>query len=208
MKRRREPLTRASDFAHFHRACGQRTIPRALHDHGFYGIDQAALPQNVLQPDLDLQTIRRAHAPGLSRPAYRRKVSASSPQKDGPAGLDSHRHRGGLCSVMSERQYNDEEVATIFERASETEHSGLPAPAEGKGLTLAELQDIGREVGISPESISIAARSLVGRTSGLAAVHGPADRRGTDGGIRSTAFRFGLGRPWSPTCARRSRRGA
>lgn len=65
MKRRREPLTRASDFAHFHRACGQRTIPRALHDHGFYGIDQAALPQNVLEPDLDLQTIRRAHARSL-----------------------------------------------------------------------------------------------------------------------------------------------
>ena len=61
---------------------------------------------------------------------------------------------------MSERQYNDEEVAAIFERASETEHSALPAPAEGKGLTLAELQDIGREVGISPELISLAARSL------------------------------------------------
>lgn len=61
---------------------------------------------------------------------------------------------------MSERQYNDEEVAAIFERASETEHAGLPMSAEGKGLTLAALQDIGREVGISPESISLAARSL------------------------------------------------
>ena len=61
---------------------------------------------------------------------------------------------------MSERQYNDAEVAAIFERASETEHAGLPMSAEGKGLTLAALQDIGREVGISPESISLAARSL------------------------------------------------
>ena len=61
---------------------------------------------------------------------------------------------------MSERRYNDEEVAAIFERASETEHKGLPVPAEGEGLTLAALQDIGREVGISPESISLAARSL------------------------------------------------
>jgi hypothetical protein len=61
---------------------------------------------------------------------------------------------------MSERQYNDEEVAAIFARASETEHTGLPMSAEGKGLTLAALQDIGREVGISPESISLAARSL------------------------------------------------
>jgi hypothetical protein len=61
---------------------------------------------------------------------------------------------------MSERQYNDEEVAAIFELAAEAEHTSLPKPAEGKGLTLAALQDIGREVGISPESISYAARSL------------------------------------------------
>src|ERR1044071_1236872 len=61
---------------------------------------------------------------------------------------------------MSERQYNDEEVAAIFERASETEQSALPRPAEGKGLTLAALQDIGRDVGISPEAIALAARSL------------------------------------------------
>ena len=68
---------------------------------------------------------------------------------------------------MSERQYNDEEVAAIFERASKTEHAALPMSAEGKGLTLAALQDIGREVGISPESISLAARSLdqAGRVS-------------------------------------------
>jgi hypothetical protein len=61
---------------------------------------------------------------------------------------------------MTERQYNDEEVAAIFERASVTEHTALPLPAEGKGLTLAALQDIGREVGISSEAISLAARSL------------------------------------------------
>lgn len=63
---------------------------------------------------------------------------------------------------MSERQYNDEEVARIFERASEAEHAPLPAQSEGSGLTLAALQDIGREVGISPESIALAARSLDG----------------------------------------------
>jgi hypothetical protein len=61
---------------------------------------------------------------------------------------------------MSERHYNDEEVAAIFERAAETEHTALSVPAEGKGMTLAALQDIGREVGISPESIARAARSL------------------------------------------------
>jgi hypothetical protein len=61
---------------------------------------------------------------------------------------------------MSERQYTDEEIAAIFARASETEHGTVPASAEGKGLTLAALQDIGREVGISPEAISVAARAL------------------------------------------------
>lgn len=61
---------------------------------------------------------------------------------------------------MTERQYSDEEVAAIFERAAEADHTPLSVPAEGKGMTLAALQDIGREVGISPEAISLAARSL------------------------------------------------
>jgi hypothetical protein len=61
---------------------------------------------------------------------------------------------------MSDRQYSDDEVASIFEQASKTEHPALPAPAQGRGMTLAALQDIGREVGISPESIAHAARSL------------------------------------------------
>ncbi len=61
---------------------------------------------------------------------------------------------------MSERQYSDEEVAAIFQRASEAEHTARPVPAESTGLTLAASQEIGREVGISPESISLAARSL------------------------------------------------
>jgi hypothetical protein len=61
---------------------------------------------------------------------------------------------------MSERRYTDEEIAAIFERAAETEHAASPVPAGGKGMTLAALQEIGREVGIAPESISQAARSL------------------------------------------------
>ena len=61
---------------------------------------------------------------------------------------------------MSERHFNDEEVAAIFKRASENEHQGLPRLAEGKGMTLAMLQDIGREAGMSAESIADAARAL------------------------------------------------
>lgn len=59
---------------------------------------------------------------------------------------------------MPERQYNKDQVAAIFERASQVERAALPAPTEG--LTLTELHEIGREVGISPESISLAAQSL------------------------------------------------
>jgi len=61
---------------------------------------------------------------------------------------------------MTERHFNDEEVAAIFKSASENEHQGLPRLAEGKGMTLTMLQEIGREAGMSPESIAYAARSL------------------------------------------------
>jgi hypothetical protein len=61
---------------------------------------------------------------------------------------------------MSERRYTDEEVASIFERASESEHTPLPAPADRAGVTLAALQEIAREVGISPEAIARAAETL------------------------------------------------
>jgi hypothetical protein len=61
---------------------------------------------------------------------------------------------------MSERRYTEEEVAAIFRQAAETEPAVVPATLEGKGLTLAALQEIGREVGLSPELISLAARSL------------------------------------------------
>jgi hypothetical protein len=68
---------------------------------------------------------------------------------------------------MRERQYNDDEVAAIFERASKADQTPLPVSSESKGLTLAALQDIGREVGLSPEAISDAAKSLdrAGRSS-------------------------------------------
>jgi hypothetical protein len=61
---------------------------------------------------------------------------------------------------MSQRRYDDAEVAAIFERASEAQARGLaPAPSR-EGMTLAELQEIGREVGLSPDAIALAARRL------------------------------------------------
>lgn len=59
---------------------------------------------------------------------------------------------------MAERQYSEEEVAAIFKQASEAET--LSGVSGGKGMTLAALQEIGREAGMSPEAISRAALSL------------------------------------------------
>src|SRR5712691_5884331 len=59
---------------------------------------------------------------------------------------------------MAERRYNDKEIAAIFRAAAE---EGPPSPqrevARDEGLTLAELQAIGSEVGISSEAVAQAA---------------------------------------------------
>lgn len=61
--------------------------------------------------------------------------------------------------MADERHYQEDEVAEIFEAASAPALSrGEAAPTQG--LTLAELQAIGREVGIAPERIAEAAASL------------------------------------------------
>lgn len=58
---------------------------------------------------------------------------------------------------MTERRYDEHEVAAIFERATarlmEGDRSGSTAKALSTGLTLAELQRIGSEVGIPPQMI-------------------------------------------------------
>ncbi len=61
---------------------------------------------------------------------------------------------------MTDRRYTDEEISAIFLAAAE---APMPPPHQAAGshqLTLAELQDIGREVGIAPEAVAQAARSL------------------------------------------------
>ena len=65
---------------------------------------------------------------------------------------------------MTDRRFNDEEVAAIFQRATEAQQDPgrrLPSGESGEGLTLAELQEIGRQVGIAPELVIHAAASLV-----------------------------------------------
>jgi hypothetical protein len=62
--------------------------------------------------------------------------------------------------MSAERRFNDDEVAAIFEAASNTPASRHEEPAPQQGLTLAELQAIGKEVGIAPERIAHAAASV------------------------------------------------
>lgn len=61
---------------------------------------------------------------------------------------------------MTERRYSDAEIAAIFRAATEGPPQ-LPreVPRE-EGLSLAELQAIGREVGIGPEAVAQAAQAL------------------------------------------------
>ncbi len=61
---------------------------------------------------------------------------------------------------MSDRRFNDDEVAEIFARASETEQATRRQLPTSEGLTLGELQRIGQEAGIAPELVAQAARSL------------------------------------------------
>ena len=63
--------------------------------------------------------------------------------------------------MPDERTYREDEVAEIFEKAATARQgpaAGALAPAQG--LTLAELQAIGAEVGLAPERIAEAASSL------------------------------------------------
>ena len=64
--------------------------------------------------------------------------------------------------MSDERRYTDDEVAEIIQAAS-TSDAPREEPAEptsATGLTLAQLQAIGREVGIAPERIAQAAGAL------------------------------------------------
>jgi hypothetical protein len=59
-----------------------------------------------------------------------------------------------------ERRFNDVEIATIFERAAAHQERGKQLVPTGEGLTLGQLQEIGREIGITPAVIADAARLL------------------------------------------------
>ncbi|MEO8878814.1 MAG: hypothetical protein ABI446_00265 [Gemmatimonadaceae bacterium] len=61
---------------------------------------------------------------------------------------------------MTDRRYDDEEVAAIFQKAAENPQTPSLQSAHSEGMTLAELQEIGREAGIAPDAVARAAQSL------------------------------------------------
>jgi hypothetical protein len=67
---------------------------------------------------------------------------------------------------MSERRYNDDEVAAIFANAADTQEATPHPVSSGTGMTLRELQEIGHEVGISAQAIANAA-SRVGSNAAI-----------------------------------------
>ena len=62
---------------------------------------------------------------------------------------------------MAERRYDDKEIAAIFRAATEEGPESPPREvARDEGLTLAELQAIGSEVGIPSDAVAQAARAV------------------------------------------------
>jgi hypothetical protein len=61
---------------------------------------------------------------------------------------------------MSDRRYSEQEVAEIFKQAAEAQHTGRRQLPAGEGMTLTDLQEIGREVGIPTELVAQAAGAL------------------------------------------------
>jgi hypothetical protein len=59
-----------------------------------------------------------------------------------------------------ERRFDEAEVDAILERATTWQEPGRQVALAGEGLTLGQLQDIGREIGIAPHVIAEAADAL------------------------------------------------
>lgn len=61
---------------------------------------------------------------------------------------------------MADRRYSDKEIAAIFRAATEGPAGPQPEVPRDEGLTLADLQAIGREVGIPADAIARSAHAL------------------------------------------------
>ncbi|MGD8497069.1 MAG: hypothetical protein PVF05_12915 [Gemmatimonadales bacterium] len=70
-----------------------------------------------------------------------------------------------------DRRYDDEEIGEIFALAAEARDAAPPAAGSRAGLTLEELQEVGREVGLLPDRVAAAA-ALVDADGGVGASTG------------------------------------
>lgn len=61
---------------------------------------------------------------------------------------------------MDERRYDDKQIAAIFRAAAEAQQNPPHDVPRDEGLTLADLQAIGREVGIPSDAVERAAQAL------------------------------------------------
>ncbi len=61
---------------------------------------------------------------------------------------------------MAERRYNDKEIAAIFRTAAEAQTNPPREVPADEGLTLSDLQAIGREVGIPADAVAHAAQAV------------------------------------------------
>ena len=68
-----------------------------------------------------------------------------------------------ITPLSSERRYQDHEVRKIIDLALDQDDAPAPALPASDGLTLAQLQDVGREVGLSPARIAQAVATFEGR---------------------------------------------
>lgn len=81
---------------------------------------------------------------------------------------------------MTDRRYSEAEVAEIFKQAAEAQQTARRQLPSGEGMTLTDLQEIGREVGIPRELVAQAAQGL--------------DRAGLPAGRRFLGLPLGVGR--------------
>lgn len=65
--------------------------------------------------------------------------------------------------MADERKYREGEVKEIFDLAVRRHPDGAAADSDGPGLSLAELQEVGLEVGLDPERIAQAAMAVESR---------------------------------------------
>jgi plasmid stability protein len=69
--------------------------------------------------------------------------------------------------MSNERRYQDHEIRQILDLAIDQEDGPAQSLPAADGLTLLELQEVGREVGLPPERITQAAAALEGRGESL-----------------------------------------